>query len=537
MKKIKYLGLAIFLSLILATTAQAATFNEPIYKVNNAAISAQPSSPQTVRADIEFTASPNGTNACIQPYSILDNKDLDDGPVSMPLSVVSTTAQFDAANNCYQVTVANTRFVVTGTQTILYPKYVSLQFTPFWCNSKNTTGHCDSYAQGATFANVSNFLEVSDGKQPVVRKIVPNIFALDEMVSVEGSRIGSDYKTKLLIDAATFPLGTQTDINAVKFNLKNLGFTTNGNTAYYLRLSTGNGTSNYAHFNVITDPTLKVVSPNGNESVIGANGMIVMWKTYNIPSTVNLSTIYVKNQATGQISNLRKGVVNDGNEFVATSGLPLGIYKAGITAYVNGVLLTDESDNSFTIDAAPLPGVDVSLVSVNTSVTSGPSSNDDLGTFKIRFKVKAVEDTIYVSSLVSLMGNKGFVFGVNKSGVALTSGAYATITMVDTDSSSDDDLTSVGNYKIDEDEQRTFELVVTAQLPVIGLAGQYSASLNSFKWDTNDTVNLSQTKVLDGTYRTSYIGLNMLQSTASNIASVQASLLQLLGQLKALLAQ
>ncbi len=153
-------------------------------------------------------------------------------------------------------------------------------------------------------------------------------------------------------------------------------------------------------------------------------------------------------------------------------------------------------------------GIQVALKSTDTSVTTGQSANDDLGTFKIKFKVKAEGDTIYVSSLVGTSGAAASLFAVDRSGTSTTGGVSGTLTMVDTSSSSDDDLTTTGNYTIEEGEERTFELVVTVQLPTAGSAGQYKAALTAIKWNTTDTATYnSYTSNLDS-YKTSYVGLN-----------------------------
>ncbi len=153
-------------------------------------------------------------------------------------------------------------------------------------------------------------------------------------------------------------------------------------------------------------------------------------------------------------------------------------------------------------------GVSATFVSQSTSVTSGQSSNDDLGTLKIQFKVTAVGDTVYMSSLAGTSGAATNLFVVDRSGTATTGGVSGTLTMINLDSSSDDDLTAAGNYTIEEGEVRTFELVATVQLPTAGSAGQFKAALSTLKWNTdNSTTYQSYTQNLDS-FKTSYLGLN-----------------------------
>jgi hypothetical protein len=152
-----------------------------------------------------------------------------------------------------------------------------------------------------------------------------------------------------------------------------------------------------------------------------------------------------------------------------------------------------------------LDGIMVSLVSTDTDVTTGQSSNDDLGTFKIKFKVKASGDTVYVASLAGTSGGAYNLFEVQKSGTATTGNTISgTIT-----NTTDDDLTSsVGNYEIEEGQEETFELVVTAQLGAGGTAGQYRALLTGIKWNTDDSTTYTTYSSNLDSFKTSYVGLN-----------------------------
>ncbi len=146
-------------------------------------------------------------------------------------------------------------------------------------------------------------------------------------------------------------------------------------------------------------------------------------------------------------------------------------------------------------------GVQVTLVSTDTSATTGTSSNDDMGTFKIKFKVKASGDTVYVSSLVA----NAVLYVVDKAGTA-TTGNSITATITDV---TDSDKTSVGNYEIEDGSEETFELIVTAQLGTAGTAGQYRAALTGVKWDTSDDTSPANTYTSNlDSFKTSYIGLN-----------------------------
>lgn len=153
-------------------------------------------------------------------------------------------------------------------------------------------------------------------------------------------------------------------------------------------------------------------------------------------------------------------------------------------------------------------GVMVTLVETDTDVTAGTSSNDDLGQFTIKFKVKAMGDAIYVSSAaaasLTTSGN-GTVVGVERSGTSTIGGV--SVTVVNT---SDDDQTANGNYLIEDGEEETFEMTATVQLPTAGSAGQYRALIRAIDWSTTDDAVISGTGYTSNldSFKTSYRALN-----------------------------
>lgn len=146
-------------------------------------------------------------------------------------------------------------------------------------------------------------------------------------------------------------------------------------------------------------------------------------------------------------------------------------------------------------------GISVTFVSASTDISSGQSSDDDLASFKLRFTVKAIGDTVYVSSVA---GSGGFNFAVDRAGQTVSSGTSAVVT-----DNTDSRMTSNGNYQIDEGREETFELSVTAQLPDAGTAGLYRAALTGIAWDTEDISVLDHTYISRlSSFKTSYIGVN-----------------------------
>ncbi|MBP6858890.1 MAG: peptidoglycan-binding protein [Candidatus Pacebacteria bacterium] len=154
-------------------------------------------------------------------------------------------------------------------------------------------------------------------------------------------------------------------------------------------------------------------------------------------------------------------------------------------------------------------GIALTLISTATSVAAGTGSSDDQGTFTIKFKIKAIGDAAYISSLASsaLSGtaNVGATALVDRAGTATVGGV--SVTIVD---DTDDDLTSsVGNYYIEEGEEHSFTMVTTVQLPTAGAGGQFRTALGGIDWDTDDdaTPDNTYTSNLDA-FKTSYVGLN-----------------------------
>jgi hypothetical protein len=154
-------------------------------------------------------------------------------------------------------------------------------------------------------------------------------------------------------------------------------------------------------------------------------------------------------------------------------------------------------------------GIMLDLVGTpTTSVAAGTSTNDDQGTFTIKFKVTAIGDNVYVSSLADaklsgVTSGKTSVL-VDRAGTATVGGVTVAIT-----NNTDTDLTSVGNYLIEEGDSETFTLTTTVQLPTAGLSGLFRAVLGGVSWSITDVATPANayTSNLDN-FKTDYVGLN-----------------------------
>lgn len=186
--------------------------------------------------------------------------------------------------------------------------------------------------------------------------------------------------------------------------------------------------------------------------------------------------------------------------------------KADVTAtnrnYIDveneqGDQLSDSSDKSGTATGEAQEfrtnGISVALVGTPTAV-SNDNDAADTGTFKIKYKVTAVGDAVYVSSLVGT----ATTYAVDRSGTATSTGISAVLT-----NSTDADLTSVGNYLIEEGESETFELTVVVPLGGAATTGLYRTTLSNLKWDTSDDTSPANTysSNLDN-FKTDYVFLD-----------------------------
>jgi hypothetical protein len=177
-----------------------------------------------------------------------------------------------------------------------------------------------------------------------------------------------------------------------------------------------------------------------------------------------------------------------------------------------GDQLSDSTEKSGTATGNAIEfrtsGIALELVSATTSVAAGTSTNDDQGTFTIKYKITAVGNDVYVSSLADatltgVTSGKTSVH-VDRAGTATVGGVSTVISNI-----TDTDLTSVGNFLIEEGSSETFELTTVVQLPAAGSGGLYRAVLGGVRWGTTDIYPLanSYTSNLDN-FKTSYVGLN-----------------------------
>ncbi len=172
---------------------------------------------------------------------------------------------------------------------------------------------------------------------------------------------------------------------------------------------------------------------------------------------------------------------------------------------VTGAQTLGTSNLIFYVDFAATPVVQptlgIALVSANTSVSSGTQSNDDVGTFQIKYKIAGVGGDVYIPSNISSALN----YVVDRSGVPVNSSVIGATLTNDTDST----VTTMGNYVVEDGTQETFTLTVVIKLNSTYTAGMYRTSLTGIKWGTADDMIPENTYAnLDG-FKTSYTALNL----------------------------
>lgn len=102
-----------------------------------------------------------------------------------------------------------------------------------------------------------------------------------------------------------------------------------------------------------TMPSVTVLSPNGGEYYNNDGSPInVTWSTKNVPSNFTFDVIRLRGYPNGGEIILSQNVTNDGSDVISFKGVPAGEYTLEMKAYLNGVLVMDSSDSSFTVIAS-----------------------------------------------------------------------------------------------------------------------------------------------------------------------------------------
>jgi len=161
---------------------------------------------------------------------------------------------------------------------------------------------------------------------------------------------------------------------------------------------------------------------------------------------------------------------------------------------------SNEKSGTATGEAQEFRTNGIALTLVSTSALSNDNDVADTGTFKIKFKVTAIGDAVYVTSLTS-----GATFTTDRSGTATTADNITSAFVNTTDTT----LTSVGNSLIEDGSSETFEMTVIIPNGAGGTTGLFRTVLTGVLWDTSDDTSPANTysSNLD-TFRTDYVLLD-----------------------------
>jgi hypothetical protein len=152
---------------------------------------------------------------------------------------------------------------------------------------------------------------------------------------------GSDYKIEAMLYTGEIPIGKVPmwpNQKAITFDRSDANFTITGN-------------------DIVSTPTVKVVSPNGGETFKAGDQIKVIWKTSSdVSKSENVwISLYDSSNEAKYVDLVTKHILNDGGEAVTIpKNIITGNYKIRVDVY--GVVSTndlgtisDSSDNSFQV--------------------------------------------------------------------------------------------------------------------------------------------------------------------------------------------
>lgn len=247
--------------------------------------------------------------------------------------------------------------------------------------------------------------------------------------------------------------------------------------------------------------TLKIDGNDYDESVsTSAASATVIFD--NLDLTLDAGKTYTFT-VTADINDIDAGPFDEGDALVASLTSTNRDYIDAENS--EGDQLSDSSEKSGTVTGEGQEfrtnGIALTLVSNTPSpIADNAVASNDLGTFVLKFKVTAIGDSVYISTLADATlsgvtaGKTSIV--VDRAGTATVGGVSSSIRNI-----TDTTVNTAGLYEIADGESETFELTTTVQLPAAGAAGVYHAVLGGVSWTTDSTdatPNNAYTSELDG---------------------------------------
>ncbi|MEK7646214.1 MAG: peptidoglycan-binding domain-containing protein [Patescibacteria group bacterium] len=229
--------------------------------------------------------------------------------------------------------------------------------------------------------------------------------------------------------------------------------------------------------------TLKIGNDTFTETVNIAVGALTGTVTFdNLDYTVEAGETDLKFTVLADINDIELDTFDEG-DYLYASFTASNRDMMDAENEEGDALTSSEKTGTVTGDAMEFrtEGIGLTLLSTETDATTGTSANDDIGLFTIKFKITAIGDTMYVSS-VATSTTSGYNYVIDKGGVA-TAALTQTSSIVN---NTDTDVSTNGNYVIEDGESENFTLSISVPLGTGGTSGQYRAALTGVKWDTTD---------------------------------------------------
>lgn len=290
-------------------------------------------------------------------------------------------------------------------------------------------------------------------------------------------------------------------IASLDVNIRSVGSTSSGAS-----LGSTGGTTSPSLCNSVA-PSIRVISPNGGETFTAGGPITIKWNKCNMTEDVYIQ-LY-RTSGSGQTPINLGQTQNDGQQGYTIPSTASGQYRVRILAMsnwngANQNAPVDDSDNSFTINNN-LSGLLVSYANSSVTVATGPNGGDDIGTFKVKFKVtNNTNGDVYLdrTCLQDPVTGVGSLFYIYQTSSGMISIPNSTCSYIST-SGADQTQTS---FLVAEGDSEIFELSTVAD-PVF--AGLYRMKINRIGYNIVDGEGnqVVQGSMLDN-LKTAYIYLD-----------------------------
>jgi len=263
-----------------------------------------------------------------------------------------------------------------------------------------------------------------------------------------------------------------------------------------ITVATSSGNTADAVTDIFSSFTLEIDGEEYDESASGSQVTVG-----SAGATVTFDDVDYTIEDGNEITVIVKGDVNDTESSVFVDGDAVTVsFTASNRNAMDAEDETgedlDDSDKTGTGNGDEVSfyatGIAVEFVSSSESVTTGNSTNDDLGTFTIKFTVEAINGTVYVADTATATTDTtpttgatpdGLQYVVTRGGTATTGDVDAQVNYTTSDGASE---SSSGVIQLDEGDSTEITLTISRTNNTSGDAGLYQASLVGIEWSATD---------------------------------------------------